>query len=143
LYINIEDKLPKDLHLEVASRHEDVTAMYEDEGLGVLVQPFYERAKNEFTKNEASWHMWEGYYVEHGDSSNLYVVGILMHRNIFFVRAMRVKGVSTAQRKEVEKSISEMMIQYLEVLMQEMDRIVPPGMGKSGEPWNSTLWIPD
>lgn len=136
MQIYVQDRLPPGLKLEVVSEFKDMAEMLKEEGIDQLVQPFYHKLIEDQHKPELkdqSWYGWEGYYCDQDDGTtrNLYTVGVLQDRGIWYSRCMRVKQVTRAQQDEVEKGMAEMMKEYMEGLLKEISRTIKPGSGKS------------
>jgi hypothetical protein len=134
--IEIPNRLPPGLRLEMYHEHEEMKRVIQEEGLIQFVQNFYKHIRATLENDEL---MWEGYFADQPDgSTNLYVVGILYHNDLYYTRIMRVLEVSEAQLEETEAGMGDMMTDYLDRLLIELDRMIKPGKGKShGGGWFS------
>ena len=128
MQINLTNRIPKDLELEVFSENDAIANALLEEGVDELVHSLYRAVRDTLGQDEM---MWEGYWVDQKNSTtNLYIVGVLKHNNLYLTRVMRVKTVPALQRKQTEQALTEMIAEYLDGLLVELERIVPPGKGK-------------
>lgn len=133
MIINVQNLIPKGLDIEIIQEPIPIVEALHEEGVAKLVQKLYAAVRAQLSDDEL---MWEGYWVDQQDGSvNLYIVGVLKHKGTFFSRLMRVKQVPPAQRKETEEALGDMMVEYLEELLVQLERTVGPGRGKAG--WQS------
>jgi hypothetical protein len=127
MQINLTNRIPKGLEWELVSGNEPIFKLLKEEGIERMVQGLYHKAR-ELDPDEM---IWEGYWVDQKNSTtNLCIVGVLRHRGMYFTRVIRVKQVPAAQREETEKALTDMIAEYLEGLLVELERTVPPGRGK-------------
>jgi hypothetical protein len=130
--IELHNRLPENLDLELATQVSDMTDFLKEEGVVQLVQPFYERVREERKDKAEIWIMWEGYFVDQADgTTNLYVVGVLQMDRIYYTRVMRVRSVPPDQVKQTEQDLGTMIVDYMEGLSVELSRTVKPGSGKT------------
>jgi hypothetical protein len=133
MLITVHNRIPINLNWEIMEQAEPFLAALREEGVDRLVQKLYQAVRNQLEEDEM---MWEGYFVEQGNgTTNLYIVGVLKHKQRYYSRLMRVKEVFPTQRQEVEEALGDMMIEYLQGLLYELGRTVGPGRGKGG--WQS------
>jgi hypothetical protein len=127
MQINLTNRIPKGLEWELVSGNQPILKLLKEEGIERLVQGLYRNARD-LNPNEM---MWEGYWVNQKDgTTNLSIVGVLRHGVMYFTRVIRVKQVPPAQQKETEQALTDMIAEYLEGLLAELERTVPPGRGK-------------
>jgi hypothetical protein len=132
--IKIGNRIPEGLEWQILNEFRPIADCLNEEGVDQLVQGLYQHART-LVQDEV---IWEGYWVDQKDgTTNLYIVGILKHNKLYHTRLMRVKSVPQHQREETEQALTDMMGEYLEGLLRELERTVPPGKGKTGGGWSS------
>jgi hypothetical protein len=126
--INLTNRIPKGLEWGLFSGQKPIADLLKEEGVDELVAGLLRNARDHLGADEI---IWEGYWVDQkNDTFNLYIVGVLKHGALYFTRVIRVKAVPPAQREETEQALTEMIAEYLEGLLRELERVVPPGKGK-------------
>jgi hypothetical protein len=134
MQIRISNRIPEGLEWEIVHEFHPIAERLNEEGVDQLVQGLYQQART-LSQDEV---IWEGYWVDQADgTTNLYIVGILKHNKLYHTRLMRVKSVPPDQREETEQALTDMIGEYLERLLEELERTVPPGKGKTGGGWSS------
>jgi hypothetical protein len=139
--ISVTNRIPQGLDWELLTEHAPILEALREECVDHMVEALYQNVRDQLGPDEM---MWEGYWVDQKDlgTTNLYMVGVLKHGGMYFTRLIRVKEVPAAQRTETEQALTAMIAEYLDGLLAELERTVPPGKGKSGWTANGNRGTP-